>query len=195
MFISEHVAKWVEETKGQNKFVLNLGSGVDTRAFWDQSLKGVSKYIELDTQSVNDYREKVLEEIKAKGELPEKICERQAISMDFSKETIKDITNHGFDKEVPTCWVLEGLVMYLDKDSVLTMYKEIAEISAPSSLIMVNIMNGAPGASGDLVDEVFGAKGWTKAHKTMFGESGFNYGRYPDGKEPSQVTGFVIYHN
>lgn len=193
MFISDRVYKWIEKTEGK-KQVLNMGSGVDTRAYWDQSLKGVSMYIEVDTKSVNDYKDKVLEEIKAKGELPELVCERQVVSIDFAKESTKDIANHGFDQTVPTCWILEGLVMYLDKDSVVKMYNEISDISPPGSLIMVNIMAGAPGASGDLADETFKARGWTKDDQVMFGDDGFNYGRYPEGKEPSKVVGFVIYH-
>lgn len=97
-------------------------------------------YIEVDTKELNDYKQKVFEEVKAKGELPEQVCERNVVSIDFSKESTKDVASHGYDSAVPTCWVLEGLVMYLQVDSVETMYKEICDISADGSLVIVNVI-------------------------------------------------------
>jgi len=39
--------------------------------------------------------------------------------MDFEKESTKDLTNHGFDKTIATCWVLEGLIMYLKEPAMI----------------------------------------------------------------------------
>lgn len=90
---------------------------MDTRAYWDENLKASSMYIEVDSQSVNDSKSKVFEDLKAKGEFKdEPFCERKVISMDFSKESTKDLPTHGFSQEVPTCWILEGLIMYLTKE-------------------------------------------------------------------------------
>lgn len=168
-----------------------MGCGVDTRAFWDESLKGMEAYVEVDAKPVNDYKIKVLEEVKAKEGLPEQVCERQVISMDFSKESTKDLPAHGL-KEMPTCWVLEGLVMYLDVDSVKKMYREICDLSPAGSLVMINIMIGNPASSPPAAEEVFGEKGWTQGSTIMFGDAEFNYGRFPN-ETPNGMMGFIFF--
>ncbi len=90
------------------KQVLNLGVGFDTRAFWLKCLKNIDQYIEVDVEKVMNLKAKILEEQGAKP-----LCKRVTISMDFSKESVKDLHKHGVDNSTPTCWVLEGLVMYL----------------------------------------------------------------------------------
>ena len=118
--------------------MLNLGAGVDTRAFWLECLKGVSIYIEVDTKTVNDKKSKILEDLQAKGLLMKPMCERKIISIDFSKESTKDLPKHGFDQEIPTCWILEGLVMYLKKEDNVKLMDEMSELSAVGSYIIVN---------------------------------------------------------
>jgi O-methyltransferase involved in polyketide biosynthesis len=153
----------------------------------------MDSYVEVDTKQVNDYKNKVLEEVKAKEGLPEQICERQVISMDFSKESTKDLPSHGF-KEMPTCWVLEGLVMYLEKDVVKKMYEEISDLSPAGSQVIINCMAHHPAAGSALAEEVFGEKGWTKSNIFMFGDAEFNFGRYPEGMEPNAMMGFIFLH-
>merc|ERR1712086_185088 len=89
------------------------------------------------------------------------MCERQVISMDFAKESTKDLPTHGM-KEMPTCWVLEGLVMYLDVDSVTKLYTEICDLSPAGSLVMINVICAQPAASPATAEAVFLEKGWTK---------------------------------
>lgn len=151
-------------------------------------------YIEVDEKSVNDYKQKVIEEIKAKGELPEPVCERKIVSIDFSKESTKDVVGHGYDSTVPTCWILEGLVMYLKKEEVEKMYEEICDISPAGSLVIVNTIEENPAAASSVADDVFVSKrGWTKESQIMFGDDEFNYGRYPKDMAPSKKMGFGIY--
>jgi methyltransferase (TIGR00027 family) len=137
-FISDQVSKWSATAQG-DKQVINMGCGVDTRAFWDESLKGMQTYVEVDALAVNEYKAKVLEEVKAASGLPEQVCERLVVSMDFKKESTKDLPTHGV-KMMPTCWVLEGLVMYLDDDSVKKLYEEICDLSPAGSLVIINII-------------------------------------------------------
>lgn len=85
-----------------------MGAGVDTRAFWVECLKKAERYVEVDVEAINTFKTKKLEELGA-----EAFCPRQVISQDFSKESTKDLPKHGFDASLPTCWILEGLVMYL----------------------------------------------------------------------------------
>ena len=45
--------------------------------------------------------------------------------MNFSKESVRDLPSKNFDQTIPTFWLLEGLVMYLDVDTVKSMLNEI----------------------------------------------------------------------
>ena len=105
--INDQISKWMSTVQGK-KQVLNLGVGFDTRAFWLECLKNIDQYIEVDVEKVMNLKAKILEEQGAKP-----LCKRVTISMDFSKESVKDLHKHGVDNSTPTCWVLEGLVMYL----------------------------------------------------------------------------------
>ena len=60
-----------------------MGAGVDTRAFWFKALSKTSIYIEVDTKPVIDYKEKVFADLKSKGMLPETVCPRKVITMDY----------------------------------------------------------------------------------------------------------------
>ena len=65
--INDHIDKWVaqREEAGTKMQVTNLGCGVDTRAFWLDSLAKAERYVEVDVESINNFKAKKLEEIKA----------------------------------------------------------------------------------------------------------------------------------
>jgi O-methyltransferase involved in polyketide biosynthesis len=44
----------------------------------------------------------------------------------------------GHDRSVPTCWIWEGVVMYLTHDVVCATLRKIAARSAPDSTLIVN---------------------------------------------------------
>ena len=52
--------------------VTNLGAGVDTRAFWLESLRKVERYVEVDVETVNTFKANKLNEIEA----AEPLCPR-----------------------------------------------------------------------------------------------------------------------
>eukprot|EP00587_Corethron_hystrix_P009126 CAMPEP_0113302336 /NCGR_PEP_ID=MMETSP0010_2-20120614/3186_1 /TAXON_ID=216773 ORGANISM="Corethron hystrix, Strain 308" /NCGR_SAMPLE_ID=MMETSP0010_2 /ASSEMBLY_ACC=CAM_ASM_000155 /LENGTH=296 /DNA_ID=CAMNT_0000156099 /DNA_START=16 /DNA_END=906 /DNA_ORIENTATION=- /assembly_acc=CAM_ASM_000155 len=198
--ISDSIAEW----SGSNSLksaeaslqVLNLGSGYDTRAFWDASLKDVDLYIEVDEAKVNDPKKRVLAEIET---LPKLVCGgRRCISMNFATETIHDLPKHGFIASTPTCWLLEGLIMYLEAEAVKGIYEAIVELSAVESFAIVNVVNGGTISKehhkSSFSDAIFLANGWTKVKEVMFGDTEFSYGRYPEGVEPNKSLGFVFYH-
>lgn len=45
----------------------------------------------------------------------------------------------GFDPEVPTCWLLEGLVMYLSPEANEKLLKRMHALSAPGSRLLVMV--------------------------------------------------------
>ena len=72
--------------------------------------------------------------------------------MDFSKESTKDLPNHSYDASLPTCWILEGLVMYLTKDAVQQLLEEITGLSAKGSYMILNFLNGPEGGPANIAD-------------------------------------------
>ena len=144
--VNDHMTDWIKAMveKGEKVQVACLGAGMDTRAFWVASLSDVERYVEVDVAHVNNFKEQKLAEIGDKS-----LCERQVISMDFGKESTKDLPSHGFDPSLPTCWILEGLVMYLPVDAVKALLDEITDLSANGSYMILNYMNG-PGSPADI---------------------------------------------
>lgn len=79
------------------------------------------------------------------------MCNRVSIPMNFSKESVRDLPSKNFDQTIPTFWLLEGLVMYLDVDTVKSMLNEIYQISANNSCILVNYLDQCPASKSDFI--------------------------------------------
>ncbi|MHA1960996.1 MAG: class I SAM-dependent methyltransferase, partial [Candidatus Thorarchaeota archaeon] len=83
----------------------------------------------------------------------------------------------GFSKDVPTFWVLEGLVYYMDNEDVATLLKEAAKMSTVGSLLFADVcvpgladarygpfmMHFKWGLNEDEVPDFFAASGWNVA--------------------------------
>ena len=116
--------------------------------------------------------------------------------MNFMKESIKDLPNHDYDSTLPTCWILEGLVMYLDRPEVINMLTEMTTLSPKGSYIILNYTNHPFGSDNagylDYMDAHLRKKGWTNEEVLKFGDDGFNYGRFHLSKK-TDLMGFAIY--
>ena len=61
LFINNRIESWISKIKGK-KQVLNLGAGLDGRAFWLDCLKNIETFIEVDEIAVITFKdEKILE--------------------------------------------------------------------------------------------------------------------------------------
>lgn len=136
-YINDTIADWLTAKQGAKAQVTNLGAGVDTRAFWLDCLKSSEKYVEVDVESINDFKAKQI--AKAENTVP--LCPRQVITMDFMKESTKDLPNHGYDQTLPTFWLLEGLVMYMTRETVTKMINEMIDLTVKGSSVMINFFN------------------------------------------------------
>jgi methyltransferase (TIGR00027 family) len=189
MCISEKFKHFLKIAPEGPKQVINLGAGVDTRPYWDKGLEGMSKYYYVDTPEVFDFKGKIM----AKHSDLKTICDHQEIPMDFAKESTKDLANKGIDFNIPVMWVLEGLIMYLQEEHVVAMYNELSDLSPPGSYCMVNFLQGKRQQSHELCTEVLGEKGWKLEKIIWFGDEGFNFGRYPEGKPSNAKAGFCLF--
>ncbi len=112
--------------------ILILGAGFDSRAirFYD-NLKNATVY-ELDSPKTQ--KAKINQFRKLNIEFPPNL---KFISIDFEKETLNQkLERNGFRKNKICLFLLEGLTMYIDPQSLDNIFSLIKEYSAKGSLII-----------------------------------------------------------
>lgn len=184
--LNDKIDSWIAKHRAQEASLqcVNLGAGADTRSFWFDSLKKVKSYIEVDTNAVNEFKNKVFADL---GVTP--LCERQVISLDFSKESVKDLPRHGFNTELPSCWILEGLIMYLSKETIESLLKEMSDLSAKRSYLILNFIK----QDGDeYISELLEEKCWKHQQTLFYGDPAFNYKRFSAG-DKTTTLGFQFW--
>jgi methyltransferase (TIGR00027 family) len=112
-----------------------LGAGYDGRAWRMPELAGV-KVFEVDHPATQgDKRAHVVHLPPAAGIV-------SFVSIDFERESLDTVLERaGHDRSSPTCWIWEGVVMYLTRDAMLATLAGIAGRSAPGSTLIVNYHN------------------------------------------------------
>eukprot|EP00045_Choanoeca_perplexa_P007152 m.63118 g.63118 ORF g.63118 m.63118 type:complete len:313 (+) comp13955_c0_seq1:79-1017(+) len=192
--INDRVSTWLAQDQPQQQ-VVNLGAGTDTRVYWVGALSKAALYVEVDTAPVLAHKDKILTELEAKGELPKPFCCKKTIALDFAVETIKDLPSHGYQQEHPTCWILEGLVMYLQRPAIEQLMDDVSALSAAGSYLILNFSDSPQAAAkADDMDEMLVKKGgWTQVERVFFGDEQFSFNRYPAGKPANKIMGFAMY--
>jgi methyltransferase (TIGR00027 family) len=109
-----------------------LGAGYDGRAWRLPELAGVTVF-EVDHRATQaDKRARV-------AELPRSIGIVRFVSIDFERDSLNTVLERaGHDSSSPTCWIWEGVVMYLTRQAMHATLAGIAGRSAPGSTLIVN---------------------------------------------------------
>ena len=117
--------------RGAKQLVI-LGAGYDGRAWRLPDLAGVTVF-EVDHPATGaDKRARV-------AALPPAIGTVRFVAIDFEKESLDTVLQAaGHDRSVPTCWIWEGVVMYLTREAVGATLAAIAGRSAAGSTLVVN---------------------------------------------------------
>src|SRR4051812_41855631 len=109
-----------------------LGAGYDGRAWRMPELAGV-KVFEVDHPATQGDKRARL------PELPPPAGTVSFVSIDFERESLDAALDRaGHDRSSPTCWIWEGVVMYLTRDAMQGTLAGIAGRSAPGSTLIVN---------------------------------------------------------
>jgi methyltransferase (TIGR00027 family) len=172
--------------------VVLVAAGLDTRAFrldWPAD----TRLFELDQPSVLQHKETVL---AAAGAVPR--CTRHVIGADLRHPWAERLAAAGFDPALPSAWLLEGFLYYLDNPSGRKLLGELSALSAPGSVLAFDTMNarmltspltrswiqmqarsGAPwlGTMDDPCGLLSGM-GWS-ARMTQAGQPDAHHGRWP----------------
>lgn len=109
---------------GRSQIVL-LAAGLDTRAFRLNWPAG-TRLFELDLPEVLSFKESVLN-----GHEP--ACERVILPTDLRTNWPTDLTAAGFNPDMPTAWLAEGLLIYLSANEAASMLVSVGDLSAPGS--------------------------------------------------------------
>jgi methyltransferase (TIGR00027 family) len=117
---------------GGAKQLVILGAGYDGRAWRMPELAGV-KVFEVDHPATqNDKRAHLAELPPPKGVV-------SFVSIDFERESLdKGLDRAGHNRGSPTCWIWEGVVMYLTREAMRVTLAAVAKRSAPGSTLIVN---------------------------------------------------------
>ena len=109
-----------------------LGAGYDGRAWRMFELAGV-KVFEVDHPATQgDKRSHVSELPPANGIV-------SFVAIDFERESLSAVLERaGHNRSVSTCWIWEGVVMYLTRDAMRSTLADVAARSAPGSTLIVN---------------------------------------------------------
>ncbi|RVW00381.1 SAM-dependent methyltransferase [Rhodococcus spongiicola] len=153
-FLDDFALDSVDTGCGQ---VVLLGAGLDTRAFRLPWLRQVNVY-ELDTPDMVDFKAAVL------GDTTPEVAVRVVVPVDLREDWPAALRDAGFRSDIPTAWILEGLLLYLPDDAVATLMDGIGKLSAPGSAIGASITNVDPTATMSdahvVRDTLISREGW-----------------------------------
>jgi methyltransferase (TIGR00027 family) len=169
--------------------VVMLGAGMDTRAFrlpWASD----TNFYELDRVEILEKKESILKDIPAK-------CNRYAIAADFEKNWSDRLLAKGYRTDLPSVWLLEGLLYYLRETEVHDLLQKISDLSTTRSWIGADLINAKmlqePHSWAkywlfgcDSPEQLFARYGW-KASVVQPGDEGVHYNRFKKRRPPREV--------
>jgi methyltransferase, putative, TIGR00027 family len=109
-----------------------LGAGYDGRAWRIPELAGV-RVFELDHPATQGDKRAHL------AGLPPALGAVTFVPVDFEREALASaLERAGHVRSSPTCWIWEGVVMYLTREAMRASLADVAARSAPGSTLIVN---------------------------------------------------------
>jgi methyltransferase (TIGR00027 family) len=168
--------------------VVLLAAGMDARAFrlpWPAAVK----LYELDQTEVLAYKAAQL-----KGVTPS--CDRCAIAADLTQPWQQLLLEQGYRPELPTAWLVEGLLMYLTEAEVHQLLRTVTNLAAPGSQLGLDLVSPASldyepykgffKSGFEHPEELLAEHGWN-AKVIQPGDHEANYNRYARRFPPRSV--------
>lgn len=191
--------------------VVLLGAGLDTRAYRLPLPPEVAVF-EIDHEGPLAAKEALLRDVRPR-------CERIAVAADLRTDWSAALLEAGFDRTAPTLWLAEGLLCYLDADTVQALLTGAAELSQARAEFAADLFGtgllSQPGTAAWLAQRaraglpppfctddpvaLFERSGWMSCAITEPGQSAANFGRLrevPDnrtgGADPTLRTYLTV---
>jgi methyltransferase (TIGR00027 family) len=115
--------------------VVNLGAGLDTRAYTLNSISNLPIW-ELDQNQVIKNKEKRLANIF--DEIPDNV---KNVRIDFDHEDIGDaLKKHGYSNDKKIFFICEAVTQYLDEKSVKRMFNFLSHAHAGSKIVFTYVI-------------------------------------------------------
>ncbi|MEL7035118.1 MAG: SAM-dependent methyltransferase [Cyanobacteria bacterium J06592_8] len=168
--------------------VVILASGMDTRAYrlpWPS----VTTIYELDQPQVLDTKAAILQEV-----IPN--CQHCAIGADLTQSWSHLLLTKGYQPQLPSVWLLEGLLMYLNESEVHQLLETISQLTAAGSYLGLDVINvkgmeyepykGYFRSGFDSPEELLAQHGW-EAEVIQPGDEGAHFNRFTEPLPPRDV--------
>jgi len=107
--------------------VVILAAGLDSRAYRLPCLAGAVVY-ELDRAAVLDFKRDALADARHTP-----IADRREVAVDLREDWLGALRHSGFDADVATAWLVEGLLIYLTPAAQDQLFSTLESASAPGS--------------------------------------------------------------
>ncbi|BBX60526.1 Putative S-adenosyl-L-methionine-dependent methyltransferase [Mycobacterium shottsii] len=148
---------FVEATRSGISQVVILASGLDARAYRLGWPAGTVVY-EVDMPEVIEFKTLMLADLGA-----EPTAERRTVAVDLRDDWAAALQAAGFDKDVPSAWSAEGLLVYLPDDAQDALFDNITALSATGSQLAFEFVPDTA---------VFNDERW-RSHHARMSELGF----------------------
>ena len=119
------------QTAGIQQFVL-LAAGMDARAYrlaWPPA----THLYEVDRPAVLAHKAALLADTAP-------TCTRTAVPIDLADDWPAALVAAGFDPTIKTCWLVEGLLQYLEQPFIATLFARLAALAAPGSRVLYDVI-------------------------------------------------------
>lgn len=191
---------------GECKQLVNLGAGMDTRAYRLECYKAFEVgSFEVDMEVINQNKATVFKDFLSS---PSPKCSVVNVTLDFLDEDKTLATELGapFDATKPSVFVSEGLIMYLGSSGKLKLLRDMSAVAALGSVFILQYMDPSEseaakanpavlqfGLSADEATRTLTELGWRDFEISKFGDEKLNFGRFPvDRFKPSASFSFLI---
>lgn len=165
--------------------VVILGAGYDTRAYRFRDVFEGVQFYEVDIGATQMAKKHHLR--KLFGAIPDQVT---FVEMDFNRDSLHEqLLASGFDINLRTLFIMEGIIYYLPEAAVREVLFEIKSLAVPGSRIVLDYILTA-GLAGD--ESIYGAKEAMKIWNEM-GEPGLFGLEDPDAAEQFMAgLGFAV---
>lgn len=131
----------LDATRAGARQVVLLGAGLDARAIRLDLPDDVTCY-EVDRSSVHELKTRLLKQANLTAR-----CERRVVVTDLtSSDWLDALRAQGWTSDAPTCWIAEGLLIYLKPEPRDALLRQLASVSAVGSRFGITATSSARAA-------------------------------------------------
>jgi methyltransferase (TIGR00027 family) len=176
-----------EAAKEANQIVI-LAAGMDTRAYrllWSAK----TKIYELDQAQVLETKKIILSDV-----IP--TCQHYSLAVDLTQPWSHLLLEQGYQPDLPSVWLLEGLLMYLTESEVRQLLQTVSQLTNANSYLGLDLVNvksieyepykGYFRSGFDDPEKLLAEYGWC-AEVIQPGDEGAHFNRYTDKLPPRDV--------